>query len=72
LSVKEVQGFLGFANFYRRFIQGYSDLIRPLTELTYKDKKFKWFIKAEEAFCRLKKIFVTASALAQFDYNKKT
>jgi hypothetical protein len=72
LFVKEVQGFLRFANFYRRFIQGYSDLVRPLTELTHKDKKFKWSVKAEKAFCKLKKIFVTALALAQFDYNKET
>jgi hypothetical protein len=48
------------------------DLVQPLTELTYKDKKFEWFVKAEEVFCKLKKIFVTALALAQFDYNKKT
>jgi hypothetical protein len=47
-------------------------LVRPLTKLTYKDKKFEWSVKAKEAFCRLKKIFVTASALAQFDYNKET
>jgi hypothetical protein len=47
-------------------------LIRPLTELTYKDKKFEWFVKAKEAFYRLKKIFVTALTLAQFDYNKET
>jgi hypothetical protein len=71
-SVKGVRGFLGFANFYRRFIQGYSDLVRPLTDLTHKDKKFEWSVKAEEAFRRLKKIFVTAPALAQFDYDKET
>jgi hypothetical protein len=47
-------------------------LVRPLTELTHKDKKFEWSVKAEEAFRRLKKIFVTALALAQFDYNKET
>jgi hypothetical protein len=47
-------------------------LVRSLTELTYKDKKFEWSVKAEEAFCRLKKIFVTALALAQFNYNKET
>jgi hypothetical protein len=48
------------------------DLIRPLTKLTYKNKKFEWSVKAKKAFCKLKKIFVTALALAQFDYNKKT
>jgi hypothetical protein len=47
-------------------------LVQLLIKLIYKDKKFKWSVKAEKAFYRLKKIFVTALALAQFDYNKKT
>ena len=34
---KEVQSFLGFTNFYRRFIQGFSHLARPLFDLTWKD-----------------------------------
>jgi hypothetical protein len=71
-SVKGVRGFLGFANFYRRFIQGYSDLVRPLTDLTHKDKRFEWTVSANKAFHKLKEIFVTAPALAQFDYDKKT
>ena len=39
-SVKEVQSFLGFANFYRKFIDGYSTLACPLTSLTRKGAKF--------------------------------
>ena len=49
-TVKEVQAFLGFANFYRRFIEGYSRIAQPLTELTRKDLVFKWADKAEAAF----------------------
>lgn len=71
-SVKGVRGFLGFANFYRRFIKNFSDLVRPLTELTHKDRKFTWNSQAEEAFQALKKIFLSAPALAQFDYDKPT
>ena len=71
-SVKGVRGFLGFANFYRKFIQGYSDLVRPLTDLTHKDKRFKWSVDADKAFRKLKEIFVTAPALAQFDYDRET
>ena len=41
-SIKEVQSFLGFANFYRRFIQGYSQVARPLTELTKKKEEGQW------------------------------
>ena len=41
-SIKEVQSFLGFANFYRRFIQGYSQVARPLMELTKKKEEGQW------------------------------
>jgi len=40
-SLTEVQSFLGFANFYRRFIQDYSKIARPLTELTKKTEKWE-------------------------------
>ena len=39
---KEVQSFLGFANFYRRFIQGFSKHTRPLFDLTRNDVKWSW------------------------------
>jgi len=46
-TMKEVQAFLGFANFYRRFICDYSKIAIPLTILTKKDKKFEWTIQAD-------------------------
>jgi len=50
-SLTEVQSFLGFANFYRRFIKDYSRVARPLTELTKGSKKeWEWNPEAEEAF----------------------
>ena len=48
-NIKEVQSFLGFANFYRKFILHYS-LTTPLTSLTRKGIKFTWSSKADEAF----------------------
>ena len=63
---------MGFANFYRRFIKHYSDVVHPLTELTHKDKAFKWNDEAEEAFQRLKRVFLSEPALARFDYEKST
>ena len=39
-NVKDIQSFLGFANFYRRFIKEYSKLVEPLTQLTHKNTKF--------------------------------
>ena len=41
-TVKGVQGFLGFANFYRKFIKTFSQLVMPLTNLIKKDTKFDW------------------------------
>ena len=41
-TLTDVRSFIGFANFYRRFIQGFSSIVHPLTELTRKGVKFKW------------------------------
>ena len=71
-TVKGVRSFLGFANFYRKFIEHYSDIVRLLTELTHKDKSFSWSDQANEAFERLKRVFLAEPALAQFDYSRKT
>ena len=67
-SLAEVQSFLGFANFYRRFIKDYSRVARPLTELTKKTAgKWSWNREAEAAFKELKERFTTAPILAHFD-----
>ena len=69
-SVKEVQAFLGFANFYRKFIKSYSKIASPLSDLTKKDLKFAWETPHEEAFQELKKRFTTAPFLWIFDPEK--
>lgn len=71
-TVKGVRSFLGFANFYRRFIRNYSELTIPLTALTQKDKSFVWDSKCEESFQRLKRMFITAPILMQFDPDRET
>lgn len=71
-TVKGIRSFLGFANFYRRFIQGFSDIVRPLTDLTQKNQAWQWTLHAEEAFQKLKRIFLTEPALAQFEFEKVT
>ena len=51
---KEVQSFLGFTNFYRRFIQDFSHHTRPLFDLTKSDVKWKWSSEVQSAFDSLK------------------
>ena len=62
-SRKEVQSFLGFTNFYRRFILNFSDDARPLFDLSKKDVTFRWGISEEEAFTKLKKSITSAPTL---------
>lgn len=66
-NLKEVQSFLGFANFYRRFIDSYSKIVKPLTNLTQKDVNFIWSNSCESAFQQLKLAFQNAPVLAHFD-----
>ena len=65
--VKEVQSFLGFANFYCRFIQGYSKLTRAITNLTKKSEKFDWQAECQQVFDMLKKHLTSAPILRNFD-----
>ena len=70
-NLKEVQAFLEFANFYQRFIQGYSQICTPLTKMTKKEQPFHWECEQKEAFEKLKKKFTLAPILALFDPERK-
>ena len=48
--MQEVQGFLGLANFYRRFVKGFMAIAKPLTNLMRKDKDFMWGTEEEATF----------------------
>ena len=69
--LKDVQTFLGFANFYRRFVLGYSSIVAPLTELTKKDVTFRWTEPEKKAFQRLKNTFTSAPILRHFNPDKE-
>ncbi|XP_044031049.1 uncharacterized mitochondrial protein AtMg00860-like [Siniperca chuatsi] len=70
-TVKELQRFLGFANFYRLFIQSYSSIVHPLTDLLRnKPKSLSWSAAADGAFNTLKEAFTSAPLLIHPDPEK--
>ena len=69
--VKDIQKFLGLANYYRRFIEGFATVARPLYDMVKKDKKWEWTKKQEEAFKELKRRFTEELVLAAPDIDKK-
>ncbi|CAO1629501.1 unnamed protein product [Parajaminaea phylloscopi] len=72
-SLTELQSFLGFGNYSRRCIKGYSKLAKPLTSLTRNDNKpFKFPPEAIDAFERLKLAFTSAPVLVHFDATRET
>src|SRR5467141_2422608 len=68
-NLKAVQAFLGFANFYCRFIVGFSDIIIPLILLTHKDTPFSWGPDHTKVFRALKHAFTMAPILVHFNPN---
>ena len=67
---KQLQIFLGLANYYRRFIQGHSIIARPLTLLLRKDG-FSWSSEASAAFQTVKDALISAPVLALPDFSKQ-
>ncbi|KAM4067544.1 reverse transcriptase (RNA-dependent DNA polymerase) [Hirsutella rhossiliensis] len=71
-ALRDLQRFLGFANFYRRFIRDFSKITRPLNDLLKKSTIWSWEVEHQTAFDRLKAAFSVAPVLALYDYNRKT
>jgi len=69
--IKDVQKFLGLANYYRRFIEGFATVARPLHDLVKKDKKWDWTERQEKVFKELKEQFTKEPVLAAPDIDKK-
>jgi len=59
----DVQAFIGFVNFYHRFIRDFSTIARPLFNLTRSNKAWNWDTKKQDAFERLKAAVTTAPVL---------
>jgi len=69
---KGVRSFLGFCNFYRRFIHNYSRIARPLVELTRKDQPFVWTEKYQSAYEELKTAMLTTPILQYYHEDYET
>ena len=69
-TVKAVRALLGFCNFYRKFIPGFSNLVAPLTALTWKDVIWTWGTDQQSTFATLLSLFQTAPMLHLPDVNR--
>ena len=69
--IKDIQKFLGLANYYCQFIESFAAIARPLYDMVKKNKKWDWTEKQEKMFRELKEKFTKESVLAVLDLDKK-
>ena len=69
--VKDVQKFLGLANYYRQFVKDFTRIAKPLHKLVRKDEKWNWRKEQKKTFKELKKVFTMQPVLVAPDLNKE-
>jgi hypothetical protein len=70
MTVSDIRSFLGLAGYYRRFVEDASKIVKPLTSLLEKDKKFIWSEACQNSFDELRKRLTTALVLAMPNIHK--
>ena len=70
-SMKDVQKFLGLANYYKWFVKDFSRIAKPLHEMTRKEMKWSWRERQQKAFEELKERFMTEPVLITSDLDKE-
>ena len=71
-NLKELRGFLGFANFYCQFIRDFAHIARPLNDLTKKDMPWIWGSMQQQAFNSLKNSFTLQPILTMWELDQPT
>lgn len=71
-NVHEVRQFVGLASYFRKFIQNFAIIARPLTDLTRKDVAWHWDVKEEESFEQLKRALIQRPVLGIYDPKNET
>jgi hypothetical protein len=66
-TVSEIRSFLGLAGYYRRFIEGFSKIAKPMTSLLEKGNEFKWTDKFPKSFDQLRSKLMAAPVLIMLD-----
>lgn len=69
-NLRQLHGFLGHANYYRRFILNVASVVSPLTNLLRKDVPYVWTMGCQEAFMNIKGRLVNAPILVPPDWSK--
>jgi hypothetical protein len=69
-SVTEIRRFLGLTGYYRRFIEGFSKILKPMTSLLEKGGEFKWTHECQESFNQLKFRLMSPPVLVMLDLQK--
>ena len=70
-SVKDVQKFLGWANYYRWFVKEFTKIVKLLHEMTRKENKWSWRERQQRVFEELKERFTTEPVLVTLDLDKE-
>lgn len=70
-TIRQVRGFLGLAGWYRRFVENFSSVVFPITEVLSSKKTFCWTEDANEAFRKIKQLLTTAPVLINPDFSRK-
>jgi hypothetical protein len=69
-TVTEIRSLLGLAGYYRRFIEGFSKIAKPMTSLLEKGSEFKWDEKCHDSFDQLEKRLMSTPVLVMPDLQK--